>query len=96
MSLQFVTATVTCSNEECEEDIEVKIYPGRPAQTYGRPEDCYPEEPPEFDPEECPICDHELDLDSIDIGELWQDQADDYPELDDSIMLGLEPWEDEG
>ena len=34
---------------EREVEIEGRFYPGRPAQTSGPPERCYPEEPGEFD-----------------------------------------------
>ena len=42
---------------ECEADIETTFHPGRPAQTYGRNEDCYSEDPPELEhPDDCAEC----------------------------------------
>ena len=32
---------------EIEFEVRASVYPGLPAKTYGRPEDCYPEEPDE-------------------------------------------------
>lgn len=40
----------------CEEEIEFQVYGGCPAQTSGPPERCYPAEPAEVDPLECPHC----------------------------------------
>lgn len=90
--MKSIKTTVTCSNEECEEDIEVTVYPGAPAKTYGRPEDCHEEEPPEFDPEICPICECELpEID--DLGELFcnEQEARDDARFDEFKEGGMFP-----
>jgi len=38
---------------ECEKVTEVTVYPIIPARLYGPPENCYPEEGGEHEPEEC-------------------------------------------
>ena len=49
----------------CDHEFEITVYPGTPAQTYGPPENCYPEEPPEFEPSECPKCEEIPDEETI-------------------------------
>ena len=53
-----MTLTITCP---CDAEIELDANPGRPARLYGRPEDCYPEEPMQFSPDECPECGQTID-----------------------------------
>lgn len=54
---------VICGGDEddCEQEIEVRITPGSPAQTYGPPERCSPGDPWDIEiPETCPRCGRKL------------------------------------
>jgi ribosomal protein L37AE/L43A len=53
--------TITWTCPKCEAETEVTVYPVIPAQTYGPPENCYPEEGGEIEPEECEKCGAEID-----------------------------------
>jgi ribosomal protein L37AE/L43A len=53
--------TITWACPKCETETEVTVYPVISAQTYGPPENCYPEEGGEIEPEECPNCGAEID-----------------------------------
>jgi hypothetical protein len=55
-----------CRNQDCEHEFELQIEysPIIPAQTYGPPENCYPEEGGDFDilsPDACPKCGTAID-----------------------------------
>ena len=58
----------TC--ESCGRETEVTVYPIIPAQLYGPPENCYPEEGGEIDPDKCE-CGKDLPAE-----ELWEKAAD--------------------
>ena len=45
----------------CNHEFEVEVEPYIQAQTYGRPEDCYPAEGGTIEPEHCPECAAKLD-----------------------------------
>ena len=71
---------VTLMCPDCEADFEASYSPGRPAQTYGPIERCYPEDPAELDIEdECPECGYtftEDDLERFCLG-IEEDARDD-------------------
>jgi hypothetical protein len=46
---------------KCGQEFEVNVTPVTPAQTYGPPENCYPEEGGEIEPEECEHCGCKVD-----------------------------------
>jgi predicted RNA-binding Zn-ribbon protein involved in translation (DUF1610 family) len=56
------STTITWTCPKCEAETEVTVYHFIPAQTYGPPENCYPEEGGEIEPEECPNCGAEIDI----------------------------------
>lgn len=71
----------TCPN--CSTEIPCNVYKGVPAKVSGPPDDCYPEEYPEYDgPEECEECGHKIE-DSEVITAAIEKAADDYPEPSD-------------
>lgn len=49
----------------CETVTEVTCTGAVSAQTYGPPEQCYPAECAEVDPDACPKCHHEFDIDKV-------------------------------
>lgn len=69
----------TCRNEDCEHETELSVYytPIVPAQTYGLPENCYPEEGGDFeiDQEVCPKCGTPIDFEKA--RESFFEQQDD-------------------
>lgn len=50
---------------ECEKETLVEVTFGRPARTFGKPEDCYPEEHPHVEPCECEHCGTKFSEDKI-------------------------------
>jgi hypothetical protein len=70
----------TC--KQCGNEFEVDVTPIIPARTWGPPDDCYPEEGGEIEPDECE-CGCEVDAGNChDIaGEKARDLNDDYPDL---------------
>lgn len=57
--------TITWTCPMCLLETEVTISPIIPAQTYGPPESCYPEEGGEIDIDECAHCGHGIAQDKI-------------------------------
>lgn len=51
----------TCSNQDCEHEFKITVSKYVPARIHGRPEDCYPAEGGEIEPENCPECGCEVD-----------------------------------
>lgn len=56
--------TYTCP--DCGADTAVTVWPGMPAQLYGPPDQCSPEEPMELSPEECAKCGAVIEADILD------------------------------
>lgn len=84
-------------------DIKViSFHLGRPAQTSGPPESCYPEEPADIEFEVCTLTGHELsesDLGETAWSELYDDvlatfEADRQEALDDAISNAWESRRD--
>lgn len=71
----------TCKT--CEHEQEVKVYPVIPAQTYGPPESCSPEEGGEIEPEQCEKC--ETPIDAADCHEKTADDERPDPDEDRAI-----------
>ena len=51
--------------QRCETQITLRVYPVIPAQLYGPPENCHPEEGGEVDPDKCEHCGHKMDQDAV-------------------------------
>jgi len=51
---------------ECDETIEVKVFPYTPAITHRSAEDCEPADGGYTDPEECPTCNCSIDYEEFD------------------------------
>ena len=58
-----ITLYWTCEN--CEEHFCVEAVPVTPARTYGPPESCSPEEGGEYEPTECPTCEHSIPAEGV-------------------------------
>ena len=54
---------ITIKCQKCGFYLNAYLFPGCDAHTYGTPEQCYPEEPDEVDPDKCPECGMSIDLD---------------------------------
>jgi hypothetical protein len=52
-----------CPN--CREFIEVELTPAVRGRYYGPPERCYPSEEASIDPDFCPACSEEFDVDDV-------------------------------
>lgn len=66
---------------KCEHEHEVNVWPVIPAQTYGPPESCSPEEGGEFEPTICDKCGAAFDADAV--NEKASDKAESDQELYD-------------
>lgn len=67
-----------CKNCDHEFTLDIEYTPYIPAQTYGPPENCYPEEGGDFDiikNDHCPKCDSKVDNDSVKT-EFFESQED--------------------
>jgi hypothetical protein len=61
--MKLIIIEQECSN--CGTKTSVKCYPFVPAKISGPPEHCYPEEGPDFDPDDCPNCNQPFDSDAM-------------------------------
>ena len=61
MSRRASSTTVTWTCPACERETEVTVHAVIPGRLWGPPENCYPEEGGEIEPDQCPRCDHIID-----------------------------------
>lgn len=57
--------TFKYSCPECGKKTQVTCIPEQAGRYYGPPEECYPSEPAEIDPDECEHCGLEFDIDTV-------------------------------
>ena len=67
-----VECEYTCENEECQRDIWLGVTFGVPAQVWGPPERCHPEEGPEVSMDRCPHCETPINIErAVELAEDW-------------------------
>lgn len=54
--MKYSTVDITYACSCCEREFDIEYTFGCPARVSGPPEDCYDEEPDEYEPSECPEC----------------------------------------
>lgn len=88
--MRTVTITIRWLCPECGNATSVKVWPIVPAKLFGPPEDCFPEEGGEIDPQACEHCGH-----SIDVGAALEQASDAQAEAQQARDAArLEAWKE--
>ena len=76
--------TIKYRCDKCEHENTVRVYPIIPGKYSGPPEDCYPAEGGEIDPDSCEFCGAEIDADYCHerVADKYDDQRTESQERD--------------